>query len=786
MFLGQKLCLLTILLFYDFSLPIQAQTKESIVLNGYVKDASNLETLVGATIFVNELKIGTTTNLYGYYAIKMPKREDSLTVTISYIGYQTQKKRILPNQDLTLSVDLPSNEAVLEAIVVTENANRQLIEENQMGRQKITVNDLKTIPVILGESDVIKILQLTPGIQSGAEGTSGFYVRGGGFDQNLILLDEAVVYNPEHAFGFFSTFNSDIVKNIEVYKGDFPARYGGRLSSVIDIQMREGNQRQFEGQGGIGLISSRLTLEGPIVKDKSSFVISGRRTYFDIFIPPINKRLPPDQQIPDYFFYDLNAKVNYVLGEKDRLYLSGYFGKDRMNIAFNAGAEEIANSSYNLQWGNITGTLRWNHIYSPRLFSNTTFTVSRFRYNDRFNFDDFFEFRSSSKTRTYTFKQDFDFYASSKHNVKFGAHLTHHFISPTDFFAGTSSDDPDLEIDAISEKQEYTGQEIGVYASDDWQIAPRFGVEAGLRFSGFLTSTRKLLSAVEPRVSFNYQLRSDFSVKGSYARMAQYLHQVKFSYLSSLDPFFPSNENIKPQLSDQVSAGWNWLILNDQVSITNEYYYKWLHNQLEYQNAADYLFINEDYHERLAVGRGWSYGTELQIQKTKGRLTGWLAYTLAWSRRQFDDLNNGNSFPFTYDRRHVVNLVAQYQLSKTWKLSANWTYQTGIALDLAVGRLFVYGVSGLDPEVVPIYQELNSFRMPAYHRLDIGLIKELRKRKNWESDITISIYNAYNRRNPFFIFYDQESGAEAGTVRFVAKQISLFPIIPSVSYNFRF
>ena len=460
----------------------------SVVISGYIKDAASAETLPGANVYMPELERGTTSNLYGYYALKIPKNTEAITLSISFIGYETQEQSIVPDKDLTLSFDLAEESQLLTEIVVKENVMRQKVEENQMGVQKITAQKLQTIPVVFGEADIMKVLQLTAGVQGGAEGTSGLFVRGGGYDQNLFLLDEATVYNPEHFFGFFSTFNSDAIKNLEIYKSDFPAKYGARLSSVVNVQMREGNMKKMEGQGGIGLIASRLTLEGPIKKDKSSFVISGRRTYLDVFTPLVNKRLAADEQIPNYFFYDLNTKLNYILGEKDRIYLSGYFGQDNLKIDFgNDDGGELANSTYKLRWGNITGTLRWNHIFNPRLFSNTSLIASRYKYRDEFNFDDFFLFKSSSITNNYTIKQDFDYYLDTRHNIKFGGQFTHNLIQPTEFFAGTITQDTTLQSDAISESQRFKGEEFALYVQDDWKITPRFALKGGVRLSGFLT-----------------------------------------------------------------------------------------------------------------------------------------------------------------------------------------------------------------------------------------------------------------------------------------------------------
>ncbi len=782
-FLGAVLPLLLCLF---SSLPIVAQNNNTttVTISGYIKDADNLETLIGANILVPALNIGTVTNIYGYYAIKVPQGSEELTLSISFIGYQTITRTIVPSQDVSLSADLDAESEVLTEIVITENANRQLIENTQMGTQKITSQSLKSIPVILGEADVLKVVQLTAGVQTGSEGTSGFYVRGGGNDQNLILLDEATVYNPEHFFGFFSTFNSDIIKNLEIYKSDFPAKYGGRASSVLDIQMREGNMKRFAGQGGIGLVASRLTLEGPIQKNRSSFVISGRRTYLDIFKGVFDNIAENNANedgevipVPAYYFYDLNTKANYIINDNNRIYLSGYFGRDKLDFQFDGGSEN--SSSYKLNWGNITGTLRWNHIFNPDLFSNTSLIVSRFDYKDEFQFDDIFSFSSSSQTYNYSLKQDFSFLPHKNHRLDFGAHYTHHIIRPIELDAGT-------ETSSFGESQKYTGEEIAAYVEDNWSISRKLSMKAGFRFSGFLTTDNKFWSAPEPRLAFNYQLNERTAIKASYARMAQYLHQVKFSPLSFLDAWFPSNKNIAPQLSDQVSVGWNRLFFNDQISISNEYYYKWLYNQLEYQNGAAFLFINENYHERLAVGKGYSYGTEVQIEKKKGKFTGWLSYTLSWSFRDFPDLNNGEIFPFTYDRRHVINLVTQYRLPRNWSLSANWTYRTGVATDLAVGRYFLYGINFSNPTVVPVYTEVNNFRMPPYHRFDIGAIKEFRTDKKVQTELVFSVYNVYNRRNPFFIYYDDLVNEETGEVKFVSKLASLFPVIPSVSFNASF
>lgn len=802
------LWLLLFILAPFYSVEAQTNNSNSITINGYVKDAGNSETLIGATVTPKRGddnnsnnaggNIGTATNMYGFFALSVPQRDDSLTLKISYIGYQTRKIKCLPTQDLRLDVSLQPESLLMETVLVKENSMANAVRSNQMSVQKINAATLKSIPVIMGETDVLKVIQLTAGVQTGAEGTSGFYVRGGAADQNLILLDEAIVYNPEHFFGFFSTFNSDIIKHVEIYKGDFPAQYGGRLSSVLDVQMREGNMQHWQAEGGIGLISSRLTVEGPIQKQRSSFVLSGRRTYYDAFTPLINKQLKGDQQIPNYYFYDLNAKVNYQLGKKDRLYLSGYFGSDKLSVTFQDGE-----SKYNIRWGNMTGTLRWNHIFSPKMFSNTSLVASRFKYRDDFNFNDFFKFSSSSATYNLTFKQDIDYFTARKHQIKFGVQAQYSSIRPIEYSAVTTAAiDTALQSNAISEKQQFAGTEVALYAHDIWQLSPKLSLKYGLRLSGFITGDAGGFVRPEPRLALLYQINPNFSFKAGYTRMAQYLHQVRFNALTFINPYFPSNQYIKPQLSDQIAAGWSCLLFDGQVSLSNEYYYKWLYHQLDYRNGASFLFIDKNYHTRLTSGRGSGYGGELQLEKKEGKLTGWVAYTLAWAWRVFDQktadndpnaiLNSGKKFPFTYDRRHVLNIVAQYQLPKRWTLSANFTYRTGEALDLANGAFGLYNFSFsnntiiIDPSVVPVYSEVNSFRMPAYHRLDVGISKKWgQPNKRQQSELAFSIYNVYSRLNAFFIYFDQETSNNGQVIRRVAKQVSLFPIIPAITYNFK-
>ncbi len=748
-------------------------------VSGVLRDAQSGETLIGATVQAPGLGRGNASNEYGFYSLSLPFSEDSVELRFSYIGYETVSRKIVPNGAVTLDINLQQIGAVMQEVVIKANALEEKMKSTEMSVATISSREIKAVPALFGETDIIKILQLKPGFTPGSEGTTGLFVRGGNSDQNLIVLDEAVVYNPNHLFGFFSTFNSDAVKDLKVYKGGFPAQYGGRLSSVIDVRMKEGNNKKYTGSGGIGLISSRLTLEGPIQKDKSSFIVSGRRTYVDIITRQVNKANEGKadyNKIPDYYFYDLNTKVNFTLSKKDRLYLSGYFGRDVFNF-------RDPTFNFRFDWGNATGTARWNHVFGPRLFSNTTFTYSDYRYKIQ-NVLQGFSFSLGSNIKDANTKADFYYQYDNKHTVRFGANITYHDFITARLKAG--SDDGQVKFEA---GRDYDGMEYGAYISDEWAVLPRLKVNYGLRFSAWQNNPA-FYANIEPRAAANYTVSKNWSLKASYARMNQYVHLLASSGLSlPTDIWYPSTEGVKPEVSDQIAIGTSYLI-GDQVLITYEAWYKWMQNQVDFIDGAE-LFGNNELENELAIGRGFAYSPlELEIEKKEGRLTGWIGYTLAWVKRgRFADINGGAYFPPRFDTRHNFSIVAMYALTKKWQLTATWVYTSGYVSWLPSGRYSLQDVPGAPFQtVVPIYGPRNTYRYPAYIRGDLGIVYKWKKRRS-EHDITLSVYNVTDRRNPYFIYIqpDFESSPIGDIpVGIQAKQVSLFPILPSITWNFKF
>lgn len=761
---------------------------QTYTISGYVRIEESGETLIGAGVSVPAFQKGTYSNDYGFYSLTLPTTTDSVIIQFAYAGYDRVVRNILLNQDQTLNIEL--SVASLDAVEIVANSYREQVKSTEMSIERISMQEAKKIPALFGEVDIIKTLQLKPGVSSGGEGSSGIFVRGGGADQNLVLLDETVLYNPSHLFGFFSTFNSDAVKDVKLYKAGFPANYGGRLSSVIDVKMNEGNRKQFSGSGGLGLISSRLTLEAPIVKDKGSFMISGRRTYVDVFTRLLNdvRADDPDwNQIPDYFFYDFNAKANYSLSDKDQLFIGGYLGRDKFRFRDD-------NFNFNFRWGNSNATLRWNHLFNSRLFLNTTASFSDYEYVIANNFD-IFTFELGSKITDASLKTEFTWLPNNQHTVRFGANDIFHQFNVGRLNAGAS--DSSFSFDA---GQVYRAHEMGIYISDDWDVSTLLKVNAGLRVSGFLHEDGTFYANLEPRASARLLLSENASLKASYARMVQYLHLVSNSGNTlPTDIWYPSNARVKPQGSHQVALGVT-ISLGDKFLLSNEIYYKWLENTVDFRNGAD-LFVNDNLDGEFVFGRGWAYGNEIYLEKKKGKLTGWIGYTLAWSWRQFegingfgefiedDILNEGAKFHPRNDRRHDISVVAIYELNRRLSLSAAWEFRSGDAITLAYGRFPLFGenVVGI-PTSVPDYTARNDFRMPAYHRLDLGLVIKLGLKKpgRWESDFTISAYNAYNRRNPYFIYPEEVTNMDGILTGFTAQQVALFPIIPSLAYNFKF
>lgn len=762
---------------------LSSAAQNKFTISGVIKDAESREDLIGANFYIPSIGSGTVSNSYGFYSLTL--EEGLYQVIISYLGYEEQFKEIELNQDIILNIDLAQKESSIGEIVITESKvkARENVERPAMGVMDITAKEIKEIPVIAGEKDLLKALQLLPGVQSGSEGTAGFYVRGGGPDQNLILLDEAVIYNPFHLFGFFSVFNVDAIKNVELIKGGFPSKYGGRLSSILDISLKDGNKNSFHGEGGIGTISSRLTLEGPLIKDKASFIVSGRRTYLDqlaILVAPKDI----EDQIPQIFFYDLNAKLNWQVGDKDRLYLSGYFGKDK--FSFKSPADNI---EFNVPWGNTSATARWNHIFGKKLFLNTSaiYTNYDFAFELKQTASDTsagnnLELKVSTGIEDWTGKMDFDFYPNVNHNMKFGLNYTYHTFTPTT--SKTILDVLDSTISSPVDKRYVT--ELAAYVSDEISISDRFSAYVGLRFPAFIYKKTNYFG-VEPRLIGNYKLNNNSSIKASYTMMNQYIHLVTNSTLSfPWDIWVPSSDIIKPKRSHQVSAGYFLNFKDDEYEASVETYYKDMSNMIEYKEGAD-IFLPDTLEKQLEFGKGNSYGAEFFIKRRSGRLNGWLGYTLSWSNREFAGLNGGRPFPAKYDRRHDLSLVGIYDFNDMWSFSAAFVYGSGHSLTLPIGRVWFPDSDDLNGsgEFFSDYTDRNGFKLNSYNRLDLG-IKRTKHRKRFDSIFRFDIYNVYSRRNPYFVYLDQESDDLSNINSFVARQVSLLPVIPSVSWNFKF
>jgi len=782
---------LLLILLLSGCLPAYSQTNapRKQTISGYVRESGSGELLIGVTVYLPRLKIGTTTNTYGFYSITLPA--DSVELVFSFVGYQPQARKLRLNQDTELNIQLSSEATALKEVVVSGESLRRVSENPQMSVVEVPIQQIKDIPALLGEKDVLKVLQLMPGVQKGSEGNSGLYVRGGGPDQNLIILDDATVYNAYHLFGFFSLFNGDALKSVELTKGGFPARYGGRLSSVVEMNMKEGNKEAFHGEAGIGAISSRVTLEAPIVKNKSSFLVSGRRTYLDALIMPF---LPADQKF-GYHFYDLTTKVNYDFGRKDKLYLSGYFGRDAF---FARNLDDGRTTEGGLDWGNATGTLRWNHLFNNRLFANASLIFSHYRFNiyqlDQ-NRTSKYELEYQSGIRDFAFKYDMDYLPNPQHAIRVGLQTTFHRFTPSAVVV------KDSDISMLNQRvQHIDALESGVYVEDTYRPTPRLTINAGFRLSHFVNEGRSYLNP-EPRLSGAYKLRDDLALKASFATMNQYIHLLSNTGIGlPTDLWVPSTRNILPQRSDQVALGLAKDFVERNLSLTVEGYYKKTRNVIGYREGASFLLIDDpttaeevSWEDNITRGQGWSYGAEVLLQRKAGRLSGWLGYTLSWTQLQFDELNFGRKYFARYDRRHDVSLVGFYKVNDHITLSGTWVYGTGNAITLPLAQ---YQPVEHNPGVpwpndsysyyrtVNDYGPKNDFRMAAYHRMDLGI--QFHKKKRWgERTWEISVYNVYNRQNPYFYYTGSESNSN-GTSRNVLKQITLFPIIPSLSYHVKF
>lgn len=782
--------LLLILLCINLCESILAQ--EKFTLNGYIKDSLSGETLIGANIAIKEEGRGSSSNQYGFFSLTLAKGNYQLLV--SYVGYQSKVITIDFNENKTLNILLLPGASDLNNVTVVGRKRESNVKSAQMGKVDLNINTIKALPSFMGEVDILKSLQLLPGVRNAGEGNSGFYVRGGGPDQNLIMLDDAVVYNTGHLFGFFSVFNADAIKSLSLIKGGMPAQYGGRLSSVIDVAMKDGNQNKTEVDAGIGLIASRIAIQGPLKKEKASYMISARRTYVDAFTKLF---IGKDNSFhgSGYYFYDLNAKVNYKFSEKDRLYLSGYFGRDKFD--FNNGKRSFETS---IPWGNSTATLRWNHIFSKKLFSNTSLVYNDYRFSFSGKQNDF-RIKLSSGIKDLNAKTDFDFYATPEHKLKFGFQYTFHTFLPS-----VVSGSQDTVVFQPANVQKKYANEYALYIQDDWDISKQIKVNYGLRYSSFQQvgrytayttdedgnkldsisynsgQTVKTYGGFEPRITLRYSINDYSSIKAGVTRNLQYIHLVSNAGSTlPTDIWVPSTYRVKPQIGWQYAAGYFRNFNNNMFETSLEMYYKTMDNQIEYREGYTSNTL-KDPEEDFVFGKGWSYGAELFVNKVKGRFTGWVGYSLSWTWREFAQLNGGEKYPSKYDRRHDLSVVGSYQLSEKWKLSSVFVFGTGNAISLPERFYFVEGT------LTQEFSRVNAYRMKPYHRLDISATYTPvpKKKRKYTGSWVFSVYNVYSRLNPYFYYFDQEGSVTDGTLNVVAKQVSLFPVIPSVTWNVKF
>ena len=773
-------------------LSTNAHSQQKFTLNGYIKDSLSGETLIGANITAKSEGKGATTNQYGFYSITL--KNGTYQLVASFVGYQTKEILISLNANQQKNILLIPNNINLKEVTVIGKKRDNNVKAAQMGKIDISIATAKALPAFLGEVDILKTLQLLPGVRNAGEGNAGFYVRGGGPDQNLILLDDAVVYNTGHLFGFFSVFNADAIKSVSLIKGGMPAQYGGRISSVVDISMKDGNINKTEVDGGIGLIASRLSIQGPIKKDKASFIISARRTYIDALVKPLIK---PTNSFygSGYYFYDLNAKMNYKISDKDRLYLSGYFGRDKFD--FNNSKRNFSTS---IPWGNSTATLRWNHVFNQKLFSNTTLVYNDYQFALEGKQENF-KIKFSSGIRDVNAKVDFDWYASPEHKLKFGFLYTYHT-----FFPSVLSGSQDSTVFEPQNAVRKYANEYAVYLQDDWELSKKIKLGYGLRYSIFQQvgtyktyindvngnridsmqyskgQTVKAYGGLEPRATIRYAFDDNSSIKAAVTRNLQYIHLVTNAGTTlPTDLWVPSTLRVKPQISWQYSLGYFKNFKNNMFETSVELYYKDMQNQIEYKEGYTPNTL-QDPEESFVFGKGWSYGAEFFVNKVKGRLTGWVGYTLSWTWRRFENINNNNKYPSRYDRRHDASVVASYELNKKWKLSSVFVYGTGQATSLPERFYFINGV------LTQEYSSINKYRLAPYHRLDFSAIysPQPKKERKYKSYWVFSIYNVYSRLNPYFVYFDQEGSAATNDLKVTAKQVSLFPIIPAVTWNFKF
>jgi CarboxypepD_reg-like domain/TonB-dependent Receptor Plug Domain len=742
---------------------------QQFVLNGTVSDSATGEQSIGALVFIKGTNKGVSTNAYGFYSLSLEKGEYEVVCT--FIGYGTYTKRIQLDKNVSLNINLASKSTTLSEVVISAEKDEQQeqIRSTQMGAINIPIEQIKTLPTIGGETDIIKVMQLMPGVKRGSDGQNTLLVRGGNGDDNLLLLDEAVVYNVSHLFGFFSVFNNDALKDVTMYKGGFPAQYGGRLSSVMDIRMKEGDMQKFQVHGGIGLLSSHLTVEGPIIKNKVSFLVSGRRSYIDQVF-----KLAFKSNVLPYYFYDVNYKFNYIINKKDRVYLSGYYGNDVLKTS---GENDSSFYKGGFTLGNFTNTLRWNHIYKPRLFSNVSLIFTRFKYDvEAFIPNNSFLTRSS--IADIGVKIDYNYYPNPENTVKFGAYYTNHLFKPN--VVNTSGEVSEIVVSRPGARK-YTN-DFGFYANNDWRIDSAFKLNYGARLS-LLVTEGILYAGFEPRITFNYTLNEKNSFKVGYSRMKQYLHLVSNSSIAlPTDLWYPVTKNVKPLKADQIAVSYNRLFKKIKTSLTIETYYKWINNMIEYREGA-VLLLNDKYENELVKGKGWAYGTELFLSKTKGKLTGWIGYTLSWAYRQFPDLNGGQAYLAKFDRRHDFSFVGSYEFTKRFSISAVYVYSTGQRFTPLVGNYFVPNSSYTGVDLLPVFGKRNSAVFPNTSRFDINFIIKTRSDREilrYQGEWHFGAYNFFNRAQPNKV----EIVSNGNSYKYQAK--GLFGFIPFIAYNLNF
>ncbi len=759
-----------------------AEMPGKLTISGAIKDKKNGESLIGATVFVKELKTGTTSNLYGFYSISL--QEGKYTIAYSYMGYFTVEQTITLTSNKTVNIDLEPKLEVLNEVVVTGQRKTENVSANEMSVVKMDIKTIRKIPSLMGEVDVIKAIQLLPGVQATSEGSSGFSVRGGSPDQNLILLDEATVYNASHLMGFFSVFNNDAIKDVKLYKGDIPPSAGGRLSSLLDVRMKDGNSKKRTGTGGIGTISSRLTLEGPLAKGKMSYVVSGRRTYADLFLRLSNKKELRDNTL---YFYDLNTKVNYQIDENNRIFVSGYFGRD-----------VFKNSDFQMAWGNTTTTLRWNHLFSKQLFSNFTLIRSKFDYSLGIPEGQAESFNWTSNLEDYSANADFGFYPNTTNTVKFGISSTYHKFVP-----GTAKGLGDNSFFTEYSVPNNNVLEHAVYASNEQQIGAIITVKYGLRYSLFQNIGSGILynfdkefnsidstvyskgvifntfSGIEPRIGVTYSINEYSSVKANYSRTKQYIHLASNSTSGTpLDIWFPSSPNVKPQLADQFALGYFRNFNNNTIETSVEGYFKKNHNAIDFKDHAE-LLLNKKLEGELRFGTAESYGVEFFFKYQKDKLNGWVSYTLSKSTRKIEDINEGKRYPSSYDKPHNISVVLNYEYTKRISAGMNWVFASGSPVTFPTGRAIIGN------KIVPVYSDRNAYRMPAYHRMDVSVTIKDKERsdRKWNGEWNFSVYNAYGRKNAWVINFVEDQD-NPNTI--YAEKTYLFSIVPSITYNFNF